>query len=108
MQIGFTPQAAIPGDTRRLEASVNGDVLTVNGVAFDFSALPDGATLPRRAVACDWLASDVVRDSGAIHLILTVPHGVRAPRETRFPVPVNVTDGPVPVPPYEIGTEARA
>jgi hypothetical protein len=71
MQITHTPQ-------RRDDAcdvQVAGDVLTINGEAFDFSPLPEGATLPRAAVACDWLASDVERIDGEIHLTLIDPQG---------------------------------
>lgn len=52
-----------------------GDALVINGERFDFSALPEGATLPRDAVACDWLASDVERVGGVLHLSLILPHG---------------------------------
>ena len=73
-----------------------GDVLTINGTAYDFTALPEGATLPRDAVACDVLASDVERKGGAVHLTLTLPFGPDAPHETRFPAPIiDPPDGPV-------------
>lgn len=76
-----------------------GDALTINGEVFDFAPLPDGATLPRDAVACEWLASDVERNGDVISLTLILPHGANAPAETRFPQPVTVSaDGPVPVP----------
>ena len=84
----------------RLEVSVSGDVFTINGAAFDFSALPEGASLPRDAVACDWLASDVVRTGGVVRLTLILPHGPDAPQETLFPDPVSPGDGPVALPPY--------
>jgi len=85
-----------------------GDVLTINGEAFDFSPLPDGATLPREAVDCAWLASDVERIEGTLHLTLLLPHGADAPEETRFPAPITLTaDGPVILPPYNIKDEAH-
>lgn len=96
MQITFTPMR----HEDRLVLSVSGDTVTINGEAFDFSAIPEGATLPRDAVACDWLASDVERIDGDIHLILILPHGASAPHETLFPGPVTVADGPVSLPPY--------
>jgi hypothetical protein len=73
MKIIYTPQ-------RRDDAcdvSISGDVLTINGEALDFSAIPEGATLPRGAVACGWLASDVERIAGALHLTLIEPQGSR-------------------------------
>lgn len=82
------------------------DILTINGEAFDFTALPDGATLPREAVTCDFLAADVERINGVLHLTLILPHGRDAPQETLFPVPITVaSDGPVILPPYEVDNE---
>ncbi len=96
MQISFTPVRR--DDTLLL--SRTGDTLTINGEAFDFAAIPDGAILPRDGVTSDWLASDVERIDGVIHLTLILPHGADAPPETLFPQPVLASDGVVPVPPY--------
>ena len=99
MQISFTPRRC---DTA-LTATRQGDVLTLNGEAFDFTALAEGDVLPREAVTCDWLASEVTRADGTLRLTLILPHGADAPEETRFPQPVSLTgDGPVPLPPYEV------
>ena len=97
MNISFTPMRR----DDRLDLSLAGDVLTVNGEAFDFSGLPDGATLPRAAVTCDWLASDVERIGGVIHLTLILPHGANAPAGTLFPAPITPADGPVTLPVFE-------
>jgi hypothetical protein len=79
-----------------------GDVLTVNGEAFDLSGIPEGATLPREAVACDWLASDITRRGGSLQMTILLPHGANAPEETRHPAPLELTsDGPVALPPYD-------
>ena len=98
MKLNFTPM-------RRDEAltlSRSGDVLTINGEAFDFTGVPEGATLPQSAVACDWLASDVERVSGQICLTLILPHGANAPAETLFPQPVEITaDGPIALPAFD-------
>lgn len=86
----------------RLSLVRAGDTLTINGDAFDFSPIPEGGLLPREAVECEWLASDVERLDGEIHLTLILPHGPNAPEETRFPEPIHVTDdGPVALPPYD-------
>lgn len=75
-----------------------GDVLTFNGTAFDFTQLPEGATLPRDAVDCDWLASDVTRIDGVLHLSLILPHGPIPPAPppealaVLFPAPLHITD----------------
>lgn len=84
-----------------LQVSREEDVLTINGTALDFGPLPDGGSLPREAVDCPWLASDVTREGGLLRLTLILPHGAGAPPETLFPAPVMVTgNGPVPVPPH--------
>jgi hypothetical protein len=76
-----------------------GDMLTVNGTPYDFGPLPEGGLLPRDAVGCDWLASDVTRRGGVLHLTLILPHGPDAAPETLFPAPIPVTaDGPVALP----------
>lgn len=73
-----------------------GDTLVINGEAFDFSDLPEGAMLPEGAVACNWLAGPVARRDGVLHLTLALPHGREAPREVLFPAPLTLTeDGPV-------------
>lgn len=97
MKITFSPSRM---DTP-LTLEKQGDVLTIQGEAFDFTPLPDGHTLPRAAVACDWLASDVTRVDGALQLALVLPHGPQAPQETLFPAPmILASDGPVDLPPF--------
>ena len=87
-----------------LSASVSGDVITLNGVSLDFSPLPEGGRLPAAAILNQWVLGDVERVGGEICLTLILPHGSRAPFETRFPaaydVPMTVGDGPVPLPIY--------
>lgn len=94
MLISFTPMRR----DDRLELVKQGDALIINGEEFDFSALPEGAVLPRDAVSCDWLASDVERVGGVIHLTLILPHGADATPERLFPAPVEAGDGTVPLP----------
>lgn len=80
-----------------------GDSLTIDGEAFDFSPLPEGATLPPEAIGGDWFAGPVERISGVLHLTLILPHGADAPQETLFPAPLTLTgDGPAPLPRYEL------
>ncbi len=89
-----------------LIVSRTGDVLTLNGDILDFGPLPDGATLPRDAIDCDWLADDVTRESGVLTVPLILPHGANAPKATRFAGPITLTsDGPVPLPTYNIDLE---
>lgn len=80
-----------------------GDSLTINGTTYDFSVIPDGATLPKGATDCEWLAFDVERIEGVLHMTLLLPHGANAPEETRFPQPiVDPVDGVLPLPAYDI------
>ncbi|MBO9453333.1 hypothetical protein J7426_23945 [Tropicibacter sp. R16_0] len=98
MRISFVP---IRRD-ERLEMSRAGDVLTLNGDVLDFSALPDGAILPRTAISNDWIAGDVERLQGQIHLSVLLPHGATAPAETLFPAPITADNGDVPLPPFDV------
>jgi hypothetical protein len=76
-----------------------GDVLTINGMEYDFSQVPDGGLLPRDAVDCPWLASDVERVDGELLLTLLLPHGADASEAARFPEPLtDVPDGEVELP----------
>lgn len=108
MKIYLSPK----GIPDRLEASVSGDVVIVNGVSLDFSPLKEGAVLPASAIDNPWVAGDVRRENGEICLTLVLPHGPTAPIETRFPaafdVPMTVVAGPVPLPPYETEPEVMA
>lgn len=80
-----------------------GDVVYVNGEAFDFGPLQDGATLPWGAILSGWFTGQVDRINGELHLTIRLPHGPNAPVTTRFPEPITVTeDGPVDLPVYDI------
>ena len=87
----------------RLTLSKSGDVLTLNGEAFDFTDVPNGATLPCSAISSDWFAGDVTRDqTGELTVPLILPHGANAPEANRFPAALkSVADGPVELPIYE-------
>lgn len=88
-----------------LELARRGDTITINGEAFDFSPLPDGATLPPEAITSDWFAGPVERVGGVLHITLRLPHGANAPQETLFPTPLTLTgNGPVSLPPYDMET----
>ena len=101
MKINLTPVCM----DERVQAEVSGDAIIINGVALDFSPLPEGGVLPREAISSLWIASDVLRVDGEINLTLLLPHGANAPHETRFPLaysdPMTVVGGLVPLPPYD-------
>ncbi len=93
----------------RLNASVRGDCLTLNGIEFNFEPLQEGELLPCAAIATNWLLGNIQRLNGEIHLTLRLPHGHMAPHETRFPsayeIPMDVRNGEVKLPLYDISQE---
>ncbi|MCG6539192.1 hypothetical protein MCB86_03770, partial [Pseudomonas sp. KSR10] len=97
MIINLSPQLrAAP-----LSASLAGDVLILNGEAFDFSALPEGGTLPTDAIDSIWFERPgaVERIGGELHLTLILPVGPNPSQGVAFPKPVTVTeDGPILLP----------
>lgn len=97
MQLILSPQRR--DDT--LEASVTGEVLTLNGTAFDLSAVIETEGGALIVPDCDWIAGPVTRVGGEIVVELIVPHGPDAPPETRSPDPVAVATGAVDLPPYD-------
>lgn len=82
-----------------LQVSKSGDVLTVNGEAFDFSELPDGATIPAGEVPCDWITGPVERIDGELHMTLILPHGPNPSPAVASPSPlVDPPDGVLVIP----------
>lgn len=95
MKVSFSPQRRDDA----LAVSVAGDVVTVNGEAFDFGPLAEGATLPQDAIDCEWFAGTVSRESGSLRLTLLLPHGANPSQNVAFPQPiVTQGDGPVTLP----------
>lgn len=76
-----------------------GDTLIVNGLEYDFSSIPEGATLPADAIDSDLFSGPVERVDGELILTLTLPHGPEATENQKFPKPIVVVgDGPVELP----------
>lgn len=102
MHITLIPQRR--DDRLRLEKQ--GETLVINDEPFDLSVIPDGATLPRAAVHCDWLVSDIERRDGTLYLSLILPHGACAPQETLFPAPlILLADGDIALPAHSLPEE---
>ncbi|MDV6226274.1 hypothetical protein R2G56_08250 [Nitratireductor aquimarinus] len=103
MQIRFSPQWRDDA----LEVVKQGDIISINGEAFDFSVVPDGATLPQEAISSDWFAGPVERIGGELHISIVLPHGPNPSQAVAFPQPISVNaDGPIEVPsdePQEAG-----
>jgi len=81
--------------------SVNGDVLTMNGEAFDFSSMGDGDLLPASAVQSSYFdpLSVVEKGPSGIELTLLLPmmHGEES-ESVLYPRPVTVDEGVVDLP----------
>lgn len=99
MQIKLSPQRI----DATLTASVVGDVITLNGEPFDFSQLPEEATLPAEAIESEHFIGPVERIDGELHLTLRLPHGPNPSQAAAFPEPIHVTeDGPISLPTDEV------
>ncbi|RQB66591.1 hypothetical protein [Pseudomonas aeruginosa] len=99
MIITLSPYLPLPGSDERLSLSRAGDVLTVNGQAFDFAPLPEGGELPAEAIGSEWFAGPVLRRAGRLELILRFPLAADASDAARFPEPLLIeADGPVELP----------
>jgi len=94
LTIKFSP---IRSDVGQLTASLAGKVLTVDGIAYDLNLVPDGASVEHDVL------KELTRTGDDFELTLTLPHGAKAPEETRFPQPVMVTvDGDIDVPIFDV------
>lgn len=95
MRISLSPQRR--DDT--ITVSKAGDVITINGEAFDFSSLPDGGTIDAGDIPCEWITDTVERVGDDLHLTLLMPHGPNPSPLIAYPMPLIVTtDGPVAIP----------
>lgn len=95
MHIILSPQRI----DKELTASIAGDIITLNGDAFDFSVIPEGATLPAEAVSSDWIVGEVNRTGGKLQMTLLLPHGPNATEAQRFPADIiDPPDGELALP----------
>lgn len=82
-----------------LVISKAGDVLTLNGQAFDFSPLADGNMLPAEAIGSEWFAGPVHRNGTDLVLTLWLPLPENYSQAQAFPTPLlSVADGDVDLP----------
>jgi hypothetical protein len=83
----------------QLTVGKQGDTLPINGIAYDFSVIPDGATLPASAVDCKFITGNIERINGVLHIPLILPHGPNPSQEVAFPAPIiNPPDGILELP----------
>lgn len=107
MFIALSPQRR--DDT--LTVSRQGDTLTINGDAFDFSDLPDGATIAAENSPSPWITGPIERVDGKLHLTLLLPHGPNPSEAVVFPAPIiDPPDGPIDLPhdPEEVENDMDA
>lgn len=85
-----------------LSLSKKGDVLNINGEDFDFSVIPDGATLPASAIKSEFIAGDVTRTGGTLTVPLILPHGPNPSEAVAFPADIKANaDGRITLPEYQ-------
>ncbi len=95
MNITLVPQR----NDNPLVVSRQGDVLTINGEEFDFSSVPDGATVPEDAIPCECILGPVHRVDGNLHLTLILPRGPRPEPWQTDPEPIiDPPDGDIDLP----------
>lgn len=94
MRVSFSP-IRMAGS---MVASVEGDVITIKGTALDLSPLGEGEAIPATALDSSWVVGPVQRVSGEIQITILLPIGRDASAAARFPEPVTVTSGAVPIP----------
>jgi len=95
MKITLNPQRR--GDT--ITVSKQGNTLTINGTAYDFSVIPEGATLPASATNCEFIIGEITRIAGVLNISLILPHGANPSQAIAFPAPlINPPDGVLELP----------
>jgi len=83
-----------------LAVTRQGNVLHINGEAFDFSRMSDGHSLPATAISSPWFVSEVKNVGGELELTLILPLPANYSPEQAFPASLlDVLDGPVVLPP---------
>jgi hypothetical protein len=96
MQITLSPCRGLPGQAET-SLSVSGDVLSVDGIAFDLSKLVEGDEAT--PLGDQPFIGTITRIDGEIHCGLTVMLGDDAePNQPDSPCIVAAIDGPIPVP----------
>lgn len=99
MKISVIPQRNIPGSSRSISVAINGDSIEINGVSYDFSPLPDGATLTDGATGCEFIIGPVERVEGRLMLTLLQPITEAAsPAAHEISTIINPPDGPLELP----------
>lgn len=83
--------------TADLSVTKQGDTLTINSQDFDFSQIPEGATLPLEAIDSPHFCGPVERIDGKLHIHLVLPIQ-RAVFHEPIPPIIDPPDGPIELP----------
>lgn len=90
MRIDLSPQVR----AETFAVVKHGEILTINGEAFDFTGLNEGDTV--ESVPCPSIIGPVSRESGSLRIKLLLPCGYDAPLGRTFPSPIiNPPDGQI-------------
>lgn len=99
MQITIVPQAATPGAVETT-ASVSGDILTIDGVAYDLAAIPEGGRVYFEPEGDEILPffGDATRENGevAVSIRFRFDPSTASPTQPKELVTVSITSGPLP------------
>lgn len=83
----------------KLTVIKKGDILIVDEKEYDFSVIPEGATLPSDATDCKWFVGGIHRINGDLNLTIILPHDSNASESARFPNQIiNPVDGTLELP----------
>lgn len=99
MKLAISPVAGLPG-ANEATASVAGDVLTVDGIAYDLSAVPEGGEATPEGGDHPFVGT-ITRQAGEIVAAIRWTYGDDADRDQpNDPAhwSLTVADGPVPSP----------
>ncbi len=77
-----------------LEASVSGNIITINGENIDLSGIPDGFRLPGSAIGNRFFVESefVERNGNTLHLTLRLPVAWDSPEQYRNPAEPLILD----------------
>ena len=106
MKLTLSPVAGLPGANETL-ASVAGDVLTVDGIAYDLSSVPEGGEATPEGTDHPFVGT-ITRQAGEIVAAIRWTYGDDAARnQPTDPAywTADLSDGPVPSPIVKETTE---
>lgn len=86
-----------------ISAIVNGDTIHINGDEFDFSFIPEGASLPASATGSEYFFGEITRLGGVINVSMFLPY--RGGGHFDCPAYIEVGDGDVEFPQHTLQPE---